>query len=395
MKRYGKKELMTALEQGATIRAYATWSVYGSCYRVAMDGEILGYITFGLREEIRDEIIETSAPGEYITFALRDLDSFRDDLPEIVRDNVCDDVLREIYANANSTRQAEKNAMEYAETVLRERAEEKATATAEAPEAEEPEATEEAAPEEENKENKKMKKYTEILAEIKAARAAITDTAKTEKELERIALLEARKTGTDEEFAEARASYEAAAAKYTEELTNNETQGIKIEILKDNAALALFAENITAICEVWNKYENKPHGEKTAQKIRDEIKEKTGLRVYIGNKYDDVNIKIYFDYNSGAPFNDLEFVPIWDGSEKRPALIGNKVASINPEKMRVYCCGEYVEDVENHVKALREAHAAAIEAEKALETAISEYNKLTRGKINHASQREGVKKWFI
>ena len=142
MKRYGKKELMTALEQGATIRAYAAWSVYGSCYRVAMDGEILGYITFGLREEIRNEIIETSTPWEYITFALRDLDSFRDDLPEIVRDNICDDVLREIYANANSTRQAEKNAMEYAETVLRERAEEKAAATAEAPEAEEPEAIE-------------------------------------------------------------------------------------------------------------------------------------------------------------------------------------------------------------------------------------------------------------
>ena len=240
-----------------------------------------------------------------------------------------------------------------------------------------------------------MKKYTEILAEIKKARAAIKDTAKTEKELERTALLEARKTGTDEEFAEARKSYEAAAKKYEKELSDNETQKIKIEILKDNAARAWFAENINTICEVWNKYEGKPHGEKTAQKIRDEIKTEIGVYVYIGNKYDDANIRIYFGYESGAPFNDLEFLPMWNVSEKQPALINNKIVKINPERMRVYCCGEYVEDVNAHVKALREAHAAAVEAEKALEAAISKYNSLTRGKINHASQRDGVKKWFI
>ena len=239
-----------------------------------------------------------------------------------------------------------------------------------------------------------MKKYTEILTEIKKARAAIKDTAKIEKELERIALLEIRKTGTDEEFTAARDSYKTIAAKYDKERENNETQKIKIEILKDNAARAVFAENIHTICEIWNKYENKPHGEKTAQKIRDEIKNATGLRVYIGNRYDDAHITIYFDYNSGAPFNDLEIVPIWNG-EKQPALIDNKVTKIDPEKMRVYCCGEYVDDVNAHIKALKKAHAAAIKAEKALDDAISEYNKLTRGKINHASAREGVKKWFI
>lgn len=240
-----------------------------------------------------------------------------------------------------------------------------------------------------------MKKYIEIIAEIKKARAAITDTAKTEKELERTALLEIRKTGSDEDFAEARKSYEAVTKKYEKELSNNETQKIKIEILRDNAARAWFAENIDAICEVWNKYEGKPHGEKTAQKIRDEIKSKTGESVYIGNRYDDANIKIYFSYDSGAPFNDLEFLPIWDGNEKQPALINNKIVKIDPQKMRVYCCGEYVEDVNTHIKELKEAHAAAVEAEKTLEDAISKYNSLTRGKINHASSREGIKKWFI
>lgn len=240
-----------------------------------------------------------------------------------------------------------------------------------------------------------MKKYTEILTEIKKARAAITDTAKTEKELERIALLEIRKTGSDEAFTEARKSYEAAAKKYEKEVSNNETQKIKIEILKDNAARAWFAENIAAICEVWNKYEGKAYGEKTAQKIREEIKNKTGVNVYFGNKYDDANIRVYFGYESGAPFHDLEFLPIWNGGERQPALVDNKIVKINPEKMRVYCCGEYVEDVNTHIKELKKAHAAAVKAEKTLDNAISKYNSLTRGKINHASSREGVKKWFI
>lgn len=238
-----------------------------------------------------------------------------------------------------------------------------------------------------------MKKYSEILNDIQKARAAMKDTAQIENDLARTLLIETRRNGSDSELEKARAAYEKAAEQYKQECAHNETQKLKIEILKENAAQALFAENIETICDIWNKYENRPHGEKTAQKIRDEIKAATGLRVYIGNKYDDASIKIYFDYNS--PLRDLEFVPIWNGS-KQPALSNeNKVLRIAAENMRVYCCSEYVENVNAHIKALRKAHAAALEAEKALENAINAYNKLTRGKIQHASQRDGVKKYLI
>ena len=87
-------------------------------------------------------------------------------------------------------------------------------------------------------------------------------------------------------------------------------------------------------------------------------------------------------------------MPIWTG-EKQPALIDNKIVKLNPEKMRVYCGSEYVENVNAHIKALRKAHAEAEAAEKALEAAIDKYNKLTRGSIQRASAREGVKRWLI
>lgn len=240
-----------------------------------------------------------------------------------------------------------------------------------------------------------MKKYVDILNEIKKTRASITDTAANEKELERLTVREAYKSGTDEELETAKAKYKEAEERYIKELEKNESAKLKIEILKDNAAQAFFAENITIICEIWNKYEGKPHGEKTADKIREELKTAAGYYVSVGNRYEDANIKVYFDYSNPAPFHNLEFYPIWNG-EKQPAIDNNnKILKLIPENFRVYCCGAYVENVAAHVKALRKAHKAAKEAEKALENAISTYNTLTRGNIQNASTREGIKNWLI
>lgn len=240
-----------------------------------------------------------------------------------------------------------------------------------------------------------MKKYAEILTEIKKARASIADTAKTEKELDRLALKEAYHNGTPEELETAKAKYKEAEARYIKELERNETVKIKIEILKANAAQALFAEIIGTVCDIWNKYEGKPHGEKTADKIRAELKAATGYYISIGNKWRDARISIYFDYKSPAPFRDLEFCPIWNGSEQPALDNNNKILKLTPENFRVYCCGAYVEDVNAHIKALKKAHKAAQDAEKALENAVSAYNTLTRGNIQQASTREGVKNWLI
>ena len=240
-----------------------------------------------------------------------------------------------------------------------------------------------------------MKKYTEILQEIANARASIRDTAETEKQMDHLSLREALRNGDPEQIEQARRAYKAAEARYIEECTHNTDIKIKIEILKDNAKQALLSEIISTICDIWNKYENKPHGEKTAQKIRDELKAATGYYISIGNKYDDANITIYFRYEDKAPFNNyIEFCPIWNGT-KQPALINNKIVKLIPENFRVYYCGAYVDDVDAHITALKEAHAAAIAAEEALQEAVNKYNELTRGNIQHANSREGVKHYIV
>ena len=238
-----------------------------------------------------------------------------------------------------------------------------------------------------------MKKYVEIMEEIKAARASMTDTAKTEKEIERVAYLETARDGSPEEIEKARAAFRKACDRLTEETNRNNDIKIKIEILKENAKQALFSENIATICDIWNKYENKPHGEKTAQKIRAELKEATGHRVYIGNEWGDARIKIYPGENNYS--NEINICPIWNGSENQPALINNKIVKLYPEKMRVCYCSEYVENIDDHANALKEAHAGALAALEEYRAAIDKYNALTRGNMARASDREGVKHYIL
>lgn len=242
-----------------------------------------------------------------------------------------------------------------------------------------------------------MKKYIEILEDIKKARADIIDTAKTEKELSREIIRDAYRSGDIEKAEQEKEKYKELEQRYIKETENNDYIKIKIEILKDNAARAFFAENIGNICSVWNKYAGKPHGEKTAEKIRDELKKVIGEYISIGNQYGEASIIIYFGYcgDYSAPFSKLEFYPIWSGG-KYPALTAdNKIIELNPEKFRVSNCGEYVENVGGHIKALKEAHKAAQAAEKAFADSVSVYNSLTRGNIARASTREGVKNWLI
>lgn len=239
-----------------------------------------------------------------------------------------------------------------------------------------------------------MKKYNEILKDIAAARAGMIDTAKAEKECARTAMIAARKSGTDAEFDATAAAYEAAAEKYAAECRRNEDLQMAVEILKDNAAQAFFAENIGSICSIWSKYAGKPCGEKTAEKIRREMFETLGVRVWISNKYSDACITCYFD--APAPFRGLEFCTSrTTNGEAIPALINNKIQPLSPDSFRVYCCGAYVDDVPAHVQAIREAHERARAAEAAFTEAVTTYNNLTRGRIIQASARDGVKRWLI
>lgn len=236
-----------------------------------------------------------------------------------------------------------------------------------------------------------MKKYLEILEDIKNTKAQISNTAEKQKTLEFELLKDAYKNGTPEDIERQKAAREEALKAYKEETEKNSFLKIKIEILKDNAKQAFLTENINKICEIWNKYEGKPHGEKTAAKIREELRSATGYYISISNRWRDAHIYIPFYNAPNAPANDIEFIPKWDGSEYFAALSGdNKILKLNAERFRVYLCGEYVEDIDAHAKKIQEAHRTAIAAQEAYQAAADAYNELTRGAVKRINTRENI-----
>lgn len=232
-----------------------------------------------------------------------------------------------------------------------------------------------------------MKTYNEIFNEIQTTKAKITHEKKNKVEQ----LISLYRNG-DKNLIE---KIHKADTEAEEEKARNTDLQIKIQLLINNAKIAYFKENIHKICEIWNKYEGKPLGEKTTEKIRIELKSATGQHIRISNHYDDAKIYVVFDYREPRICDSMEFIPIWNG-KKQPAVDqNNKAVRLEAENFRVYLGSDYVENVEEHLEKLKTAHKIALEKQEEYEQAIREYNALTMGNIQTASAREGVKNWLI
>ena len=192
---------------------------------------------------------------------------------------------------------------------------------------------------------------------------------------------------TEEEKLAAKAKEQTALEALKREQESNTNHRLRAAILTENAKQAFLAQYIGKICEIWNRYEGKPHGEKTAEKIREEIHAATGYRAYIRNKYSDqLTIEIYPDRKT---YGDNITIGCESHNRQRATDDDNRILQIKPEWLCVWYCGEYVHNIGAHIKALKKAHA---DAEKALEKAreaFCVYNDLTRGKMNRASIYEG------
>lgn len=191
---------------------------------------------------------------------------------------------------------------------------------------------------------------------------------------------------TEAEKTASKAREQTALEAYRREKESNATHKLRAEILKENAMQAFFAQYIGKICDIWNAYEGKPHGEKTAEKIRAELNAATGQNIYIGNQYSRASIKIYTA--RGVNIDNFE-IGTKSGCEARATDENNRIVKLDPDALKVYYCNEYIYNIGAHIKALKKAHD---EAEKAIEKAreaFSKYNHLIRGNMNRADIHSG------
>lgn len=237
-----------------------------------------------------------------------------------------------------------------------------------------------------------MKTFNEIIAEIKTLSAHTNETqARSEKEAARLDFIANPKND------DARAEWQKALDKYAatcKAITNNK---IKMELLKGNARIALAAEAIPVICEIWNKYAGKKHGPKTNDKIKAEIKEKANIYFYLSQR-------VY----SGSEFNitpcgmygyDITVSTIYDSEKqqyKKAVDDNNVIQTIAPEDLQlIYVSREYIEDVDAAIAQLYALNEKARAAQEELENIAHEYNKIARGSIKEINARENITQWII
>lgn len=220
-----------------------------------------------------------------------------------------------------------------------------------------------------------MKKYTEVLAQIKNAREEMKH-AQQEIEnadkaysniFEGLTLKERINKKKESEVIEMHDTYLKAIEKWS----NIEIDYIvKIALLKSNAKLALMNDILDIVVSAFNKFSGKPYGEKTKEKISNEVKEKVNCGAYISSN----TIYVYTLDHVGREY-DLE-IGMKDYNNK--LLIDNKIQKFTKDDLKLYNGNNnYIDNVDTEVKYIRDAQAKIIEKEQELKKMCEEYNEHT------------------
>lgn len=222
-----------------------------------------------------------------------------------------------------------------------------------------------------------MKHFTEILEDIKNTGAEIEKLQADEKrlydELDLIADLRERYT-----------KRLAMMERINE--TANRAIDLKIarELMKNNACVALYHDVLPVALEVLQKYSGKPYGDKTRDKIAQEVKARTGSRAYIGSRYGNDEINIYPDVFGNTYNITCGPHPNANREKQEHLLHGNKINPLPFESLALwYIPTNYIDDVPAAVEELKRLRAAAVEKQKELATICSAYNSIARGGLAH------------
>ena len=157
-------------------------------------------------------------------------------------------------------------------------------------------------------------------------------------------------------------------------------------VLKDNARRAFFVENMPTILEILKKYEGKPVGEKTKQKIAEEAEKKIGHKIFLegqNSSYDNGKIMICFN---GGMFRWEDFrIYLKNGTNKM--FDGNKLVVYPIDEYILYYCADYVDDPEAHTDKILSAYENLKKMEKEFDKACGEFNGILPSGIENIYSR--------
>jgi len=150
------------------------------------------------------------------------------------------------------------------------------------------------------------------------------------------------------------------------------------KILYDNAQIELFREVMPKALGIWNSYKGKPYGEKTKDKIKNEIREATGCWFYASNEqYGGDTFNLVVDCETEQTlyyfFQCMAF-EIYSPQHSKKFFDGNKILPVDFEELKLGYCNDYVEDAHKEAVEIYEERNK-LEAEfKELEKKVHDLN---------------------
>jgi hypothetical protein len=165
----------------------------------------------------------------------------------------------------------------------------------------------------------------------------------------------------------------------------NDEQILRIanKFLYDNARLALYADVMPIVLDVFRAYSGKAYGEKTKAKINDEIKARANCHVYIEQTSYSCYINVvplnkdgYSDYTWN--YKDFNVSARWTEGKNTPILIDNKINpdALNLDNWYLTDCGEYTENATKAARDLMKKFEAVNKAWDSLVSTCGEFNKI-------------------
>lgn len=208
-----------------------------------------------------------------------------------------------------------------------------------------------------------MKKYNEIIDEINSIRV---EKRKTEECLNKKIDERFKKKTEKEELMRINAEIDALQTAFNDAV-------IAEKLLLNNAKIAFFTEIMPIVLEVFNKYSGKSYGEKTEEKIREEIKQITGCIAYISKSYSQYKY-VLTDLKTNL---SIECGTKYINGEHKPLLINNKIQVIDIEEIELFYINKiYFNDINSTIAELKRIYALAYEKQQELEKICSQFNAL-------------------
>ena len=208
-----------------------------------------------------------------------------------------------------------------------------------------------------------MKKYNDIIEEIKA--------------IPRLEDVFERENRHKAEYAEANHDWEKMkeiAEKHDKEYKAEALRAARKKILDHNARIALLVEYFPIIIEVLNKYAGKRIGEKTKDKIREEINERTGVSVWIEDNYSRGKITIYHRNNYLVNNEITLYARKAESDFYRIYNEEGKLNTLSADMFDYDRTDKYIEDIDGYINRKMQELSEVNAAIKALTEKIRAYD---------------------